>query len=443
MTGTAAAQAPQVKDFAVQREILTGGSSPIQRFQLPASVYEATTSPFLSDLRIFNGDGNVVPFEIRDIFGTIRDEEQHTALPVFPIEWTTATGNAIDSEVTLSQDPSGRIISVKFLGADTQHPSTTPHYLVDLRASQARIESLRFEWEGAAQLVPVTVESSNDLKSWTTVGSGVLARLQYMGHSVTQNTIDCTVYGAKYLKISAPAGVALTVTGIEALHRETDTVVPSPILRSVTGTAVDAKTFLFDAGGIFPVSSFKIQLPQQNTLAHLILSSRPDEKSRWTERLSTTAYSLAINGGIAQSGFSPFASTISDRYWRVESAEAEITLPSAPTLEFRWYPKQVIFLAQGRGPFSVAYGSVAYRHLPYTGNSVHDLAGALKVTPADSTLGAEQVAGGAGALRPIPARRTVAWRKWVLWGVLTLVLLFILRIARDLLSELGTTRHEQ
>ncbi len=58
----------------------------------------------------------------------------------------------------------------------------------------------------------------------------------------------------------------------------------------------------------------------------------------------------------------------------------------SPTLAFRSHPEEAIFLAQGKPPFTIAYGSVAYRHTPYSGNSVRSLAGALNVETSNATL---------------------------------------------------------
>ena len=70
----------------------------------------------------------------------------------------------------------------------------------------------------------ITALLVDDLKSWRTVGTGVLARLEYMGHSINQNTIGCGLQGSGYLRISTPDGTAATIKGVDAIRNHTDTV---------------------------------------------------------------------------------------------------------------------------------------------------------------------------------------------------------------------------
>jgi predicted SnoaL-like aldol condensation-catalyzing enzyme len=94
-----AAEEPNMQNYAQANPITTDGSSAIYRIELPAEVYETVARYDLGDVRVFNQDGERVPFAIQ------RQEQKKVLktawfdLPVFPLRgnvekltshWTSA-----------------------------------------------------------------------------------------------------------------------------------------------------------------------------------------------------------------------------------------------------------------------------------------------------------------------------------------------------------------
>ena len=90
--------------------------------------------------------------------------------------------------------------------------------------------------------------------------------------------------------------------------------------------------------------------------------------------------------------------------------------PSAPPrLEFAWQPDRLVFLAQGAGPYLVAYGSATVKPALFSLEALLGKSSQADLKPQMVRPGAPFELGGkalAGARPPLP------WKKIGLWGVL-------------------------
>jgi hypothetical protein len=287
-------------------------------------------------------------------------------------------------------------------------------------------------------MVGISVEKSSDLKNWQTVTSGVLANLNYLGHSVSQNSIDCPLASGQFLRIIASENTPLSIQAIEATYYKTETIDPLPQSATIRAneTLDEGKSFQYDTGGFLPMHSISVAFAEQNIITRLIISSKPSLDSPWKERLKASAYRIRVDGNDLVSGFQNFSTVISDRYWRIDSYDQEAQISSPPVLTFRWQPQRVVFLAQGTPPFVMAYGSTLMRAIPYRNASISSLTNTLQITSTDSIVGAPQQAGGEKSLIPPAAKVSLPWKKWILWGILALTLMVVLIMAKRLFKEL-------
>ena len=83
------------KDFAYRMEVTGTGETAAYRVTVPLAVYQKIVHPDLADLRVFNGNGEQVPFAIeRPAAGTVASAA--TALSLFTLkDDSDATLNAI------------------------------------------------------------------------------------------------------------------------------------------------------------------------------------------------------------------------------------------------------------------------------------------------------------------------------------------------------------
>src|SRR5262249_41467922 len=117
----------------------------------------------------------------------------------------------------------------------------------------------------------------------------------------------------------------------------------------------DIQVLFFDTARRAPVSYARLRLPQDNSSVRVTLHSRDDGKAPWTERWSGEVYRIVTDTERRESPPAHFAST-SDRYWRLRIAK-DPQLYRATLLEMGYRPARLRFLAQGSGPFTLAYGS--------------------------------------------------------------------------------------
>jgi hypothetical protein len=430
--------APSLADFALQRSIIVQQDTPLQSFELPLDVYQTVVSPTLNDVRIFNSSGTVVPFEIKQIESTEQQAAITSSLPFFPIQGISAGSSSESTEVKIVEDDHGKIVSVRFDDSKTPTLVSSNSYLVDMREFHQQLRTLQFHWQSTAQMVGITIEKSSDLKSWQRVTSGVLANLNYLGHSVSQNSIDCLINSGQFLRIIASENTPLSIQAIEATYYKTETIAPLPQSATIRAneTLDQGKSFQYDTGGFLPMHSISVAFAEQNIITRLIISSKPSLDSPWKERLKASAYRIRVDGNDLVSGFQNFSTVISDRYWRIDSYDQEAHISSPPVLTFRWQPQRVVFLAQGTPPFVIAYGSALMRAIPYKNASISSLTNTLQITSTDSIVGAPQQAGGEKSLIPLAAKVSLPWKKWILWGILALTLIVVLIMAKRLFKEL-------
>ncbi|HEY8539641.1 MAG TPA: DUF3999 family protein, partial [Steroidobacteraceae bacterium] len=109
-----------------------------------------------------------------------------------------------------------------------------------------------------------------------------------------------------------------------------------------------------------------------------------------------------------------------------------------PRLELGYRPAQLRFLAQGSGPYTLAFGS--RRAEPAPVRACNSLLGGLSETEFAQNLdmaylGPERSLGGDAALRPLPKKTPV--RQVVLWSVLILGVGVLVAMALSLLRRIN------
>jgi hypothetical protein len=121
--------------------------------------------------------------------------------------------------------------------------------------------------------------------------------------------------------------------------------------------------------------------------------------------------------------------TNSDRFWLIRQIQPTGAIGDVK-LQAAWDAVNIVFLAQGAGPFVLAYGNTL------ANPSSVALAPLIKgVTVVAADTGPPYVLGGSERLRPPPP--TVPWRMAALWTVLGLGVLLLAWMAYRLSRELA------
>lgn len=421
--------AAQPDDYAFGAAIDVRAGDALYVVDLSEQVYQNVARDDLSDVAVFDANGGVPPFMLRRQTAA-SGKSLLTEVPLFPVR-SHAGGKIDSSSMRVVRDTTGRLVEIAG-NVEPRRDAVVSAYIIDASQLTDRVTGLLFDWPSGSLadtvMVQVTLEASDDLKTWRYAGNGVLSRLNFAGRTLEQRRIDPET-AAKYYRLSwSNLPQALDIARVRA-ELAPKTIPPTLLWRKIVPVKV-GKGYEFDAGGPFPAERVRISLDGANAVVATRLYSRSRPNADWRLRYDGPIYDLRVNG----LRFDHSELTLQDggaRYWRIELREESA---SAPALELGWLPHQVILIARGKPPFQLAFGRAA--------KGADDLEAAAiianlleqKVAATPVKLGSPHELGGAARLRP---EYTLPWRKWLVWLALALGVAVLAWMATRLLRDLG------
>lgn len=442
------ARVPTQRDFAYGMRVAVPAGSPLVEMELPDAVYAGVLNDNLSDLRVFEQGGGIVPHTLCPAPAPKAVEPRLEDLPVFPLRagQSLRAGEGARIEVKTA---SGTELSVTEPGAaapaDADRLSA---YVLDLRALKQPVTALRFDWStsDAASETSLRIQASEDLEQWRTLmQSATLLRAQAGGQQLQRARIPLPETKFAFLRVE-PAGDAPLpqINGVTAeLRTASEAAVPAwvPAMTVSADKTEEGTAFWFDVQRLAPMHTAEVRLPAQNMALVIRLQSRADHEQSWRERWQGEVFALASMEEAAQGprqySLVHFAPT-TDRYWQVKVLRGAETLHGMqPALQLGYQPARLRFLAQGEPPYLVAYGSA--RVEDRAAAACEQLLASLPREVRERVTGQAQiessnVLNNPAALRPLPKPTPV--RQMVLWGVLVAGALLVLAMAATLIKKL-------
>lgn len=434
----AAMPAEKPADFATGIALAVPDGEPFYRLELPLAVY-TQARPDLGDLRVFNADGEAVPYALAAQHHAASSPPEQRPVPFFPVRGSAST--AIDQlDLNIQQSAAGHIIALRSAGKGA-NAGRVIAYLLDLSALGQPVQALRLDWPADADGYngEVRVESSDDLRRWRFLGESALLDIRFAGQQLQQKRIALDGSRPRYLRLTATTALpALSRVEADVLPASTP---PSPTLRwqEVTGqTGEKPGEYLFDLGARLTATQLGLLLPQSNTVAPVELLVRERRKDDWSSVARTTAYRLFSANGEATSPALEVAPQ-AGRYWllRVDPRAGGLG-KGMPVLKLGWTPEQLVFLARGTPPFTLAFGQrdAQGRQLPLDSLLPGYRAGAEAGLP-QALPGATRALGGHDAPPAGEEDRPPAdWKRWLLWGILLAGVALLAVMARNLLRQM-------
>jgi len=333
--------------------ILSGGDS-LQRVALPFEVYR-DSRPDLADIRIVNAQGEAVPMAWAGEPDVQREAPRLIELPIFPVA-KRQPGTAMTFTDVTVRASDGMLVSIRSKGAAAKPaPAATMAYLLDASQVQVPVRALVVEWKAApgTQVVPLRVESSDDLISWSLAGRAPVVKVESPGReALKQPRVELSPRKAKYFRVTWEGpDFALESVRAELEHALKP---PTRALRVVAGTpGPQPGEFVFDLGARLPVEAVRIVPADTNAVLSTTVLARDNEASDWRPVLAAPFYRLTREGREEQS--SPVeVNRRAARYWMVKNAAGSSA--GMPSMEVHWKPAQLVFVARGDAPFSLAFG---------------------------------------------------------------------------------------
>ncbi|MFA9439202.1 DUF3999 family protein [Uliginosibacterium sp. sgz301328] len=427
-TAAGAADVPLApQDFAngLRIEGVDAGSA-LYRLELPQQLYGSTAWPDLRDVRVFNSQGQAVPFWL-DKPAAQPAQESRVALRLFAVPTTARPGQ----EDTIVVQTGQRRVEVTLPDGSTGSKVDGQTYLLELPESGTRPQLTRIHlaWRAAKEnwRGHVTVFGSNDLRDWDRVASSPLADLKAGNDSLRVDDVDLNCqcdWRYWMLRLDAAAPELVEATGIHSQAAQIER--PALLLQSRIVSPTEMEYIM--PRPAMPVA-LRVRLLQPNSVAPMEISVRPDSATPWRTVSSSVIYRLNSGGAEQVSPDVPLNQTTQ----AIRLVARGAGWDGAPMVYAVFEPRELVFNARGSGPFILAWGARAATDasLPEQERAFAGLA-----EPMMASLGAAVTLGGPERLTAeSPAERAAAWQKFTLWGVLVAGALALAWLAISLLRE--------
>lgn len=433
------AAAPTTDDYAHGIRVQALSEQPLVEVALPDDVYRGVTRADLGDVRVFNAEGAAVPHAFCASPQATEPTVTQESLPVFEVQGAAPQRGGTRVEV---QTSAGVAVNVQQGSNQTVAGATqTQAHVIDARSIEDELRAMQFDWQSpdGASEAHVSVEASEDLDKWqTVVGASTLLKVVQGEQQLQRHSVQLPQRRYQYLRVvRTDRGPPLEIASVIA-ERVTAPQFIDPLWFSATPMATDAaNTLLFDSSRLAPVTYARLSLPQENTALRVTIESRSEEKSPWRQQWSGEVYSILSAGERRVSPPAEFIGT-TDRYWRITPAKAGDLFNQGATLELGYRPARLRFLAQGSGPFMLAYGSRRAEAAPAQQcNSLLANVGLrdLAQMRGDATLSPPETLGGDAAFKPLPKKTPTC--VMVLWAVLIAGVALLAAMALSLLKRLN------
>ncbi|HEY0721070.1 MAG TPA: DUF3999 family protein, partial [Gammaproteobacteria bacterium] len=292
-------------DFAYGMTLDGDGEGAIYAFDLPAEVYRSVVHADLGDLRIFNGNDEVVPHLLQH---SVAGEELHqtAVLPFYPI-FSDEVGARGETTLRIVPGQQGAVIDLRSQTAKETDDRTISYYIIDASLLKLPIHRLIFHWSAGDEtfVSTVSVEQGSNLDQWRPLTSGSLAELLYGNDRLQRNAITLPAAQTPYLRINWPLGakgVDLVSVEAEISQPGAEEALSWSNANSRVGDGVSGR-YDFEADGYYPIEHLQVLLPQENTVVKAkVLSSSNPNGNQWTVRYQGVLYSLLHEGKRIESG---------------------------------------------------------------------------------------------------------------------------------------------
>ena len=426
--------------FAAQ---LDDAPTSLRKLELDASVLQHMQTPELFDVRVFDARGQIVPALVRRTAQDV-DVSEHS-LNFFPL-YGDKDRDVRLSSTDVERNEAGLVVAIHSQQSQADQQAILTGYVIDQTAyEKERLSELEFEWQNhdLQVMISLRVETSDDLSNWVTLErAAVIAHFQIDKQVMRRNAIKLSAHAQRYLRLTLLTPVedfvlekvtaryntpvqtdyswlslgqpqAVTVNGLEQYEFVMPgRVVPALVKFSFTGNevVVPGMTNGLISGQLYSLSA----------------------QHKWIRRQAITQYRIVLAEGELESDPLRLGSN-SDRRWRFEPADGQRVLdPHLPEIKLGYAKYELVFMAQGQAPFTLAWGNAEAERQPSSLNAILTAASAADIAEV-RIQSAEQL----GEIPQVHDEHYIDWKKWLLFAVLLTAVLAAGRMAYQLFREMN------
>jgi hypothetical protein len=426
-------------DFTRAYELKTTLEGAIYKATLPKFVYEGLIQSQQRDLAVFNADGHIVPFAIREAAPVYRvsKESSEYRVPFYELPPESRTENVAGPiDVYVKTDAGGSVVSVKSGGGRSETRDRS--YLLDFSSIAYNHEivsrELRLTLPDMKLSAKISVYESSNLQSWRPLLTDApLLQLVNENTRFSSDSVELPRSPERYVELRIRdvdsafelRGVSYVVT----IGKQSSYIMEESV--SIDGTTAftndkSNSAIEYYTIGAFPISKVNFIL-QEPGFYRVVYFSRPEIRSEWRTRgkmelsmIRSQDNSLVLN--------EPTPINVrEERYWRIEFEGAfHGTLPK---MEMSWRQSDVYFLAQGRAPYYLAFGS----HLEELSLQNIVFLRGRDTSAMEAEFGEVFKERESNISTPIGI--TPDWQRYLVWGLLVLGALLLSGIAWKLIKS--------
>ncbi|MBV7489529.1 DUF3999 domain-containing protein [Pseudomonas sp. PDM30] len=424
-------------DFTTQVPLSVTGEGPWYRLELPLNVQLNARQADLSDVRVFNAAGEVQAYALAR--ESARSNEARTLIEVkwFPL-YNSVDATETAPSVRVQSSTNGTLVEVQPSSQLEAGEEELRGWLLDASAIKAPLQQLVLDWSSERDgFQRFTIEASDDLQHWQFWGEGQVARLTFSDERVEQHEVNLPGQSARYLRLlwitphSAP-----TLTSAQLQSASTRSL-PLPLVWSqgLTGSSVKAGEYTWQLPMGLNVERVQVELSQPNSLAPVSLAGRRDSSLPWQSLGSGLLYRLAQSGqDVVQNELQLSGQIVQQLKLTVDERGGGLG-ERAPTLKYAVRATQLVFLARGPGPYTLVVGNSTAKaaNLPLS-TLIPDYSPAKLATLGRAIVDVGAVVSNASTEKTLATTDT-QWKKFGLWAVLLLSVLFLAAMAFSLLRK--------
>lgn len=424
--------APATRDYAFKAE-LEPADQPLQRIEVPLEILLTLTREDLGDLAVFDVDDKPLPSTVlrapaSEIPATVELPFHEFGRYLDRHSKTVTTREQNSEPGTLTERETTETLAVR---------SRRNDYLIELAPGGERhaFERLELDWrhQPADQLLDLRVEAGNELDRLRVIQQRK-SLTDRASDDVDWRSIDKLPRAAKYLRLEPLDGIEsfelLRVTGHFVETRPAPRLIHELLPDTVGDDAGHFYHFIIPSA-VRPVSLRIVPADEHSVIEGDLYALWDGLQEKRLLRSGFRQHNIS-GEGIRPSPAIQLPRQRLTEVWFSSRTE----LPSAPRVELIYPQFEVIFLGDGKQPYSLAWGNRDGKTRAtglsglLDGNLDDARNNSVAVKP-----GYTQQAGGPARLEP---RISLPWLKWLLWAMLIAAALVTGRMAIRLYREMNT-----
>ncbi len=430
--GSKAIAENEVSDFHF-KATLTEGSESLRSVALPWTVMSNLLQSNQRDLQVYNAEQKAVPFAVRPIAANKQAEKQTRKLNFFPMGDIEKLGTILKQE-----DNNGRYKTIKLV-------QTGQRYLIidnpkaESNEDDLPLQALTLNWENLSHWLPksLKVEVSDNLADWQSVDIKALPyRLSEGGIALENKELSFErSVGKRFIRLSGAEDFDPLLKSLQSVSGEYRRV---SVINDLNWNKVSLKPtdianqFQYDLPPSLSIKRWHFDDLASGSLYKGKLMTRfkrnsPADKERWFPRQNFLQYSLQTEAGLIKSASENATNYGRTDSWRFEFNQS-INEGSTPALSIAWQPMELVFVAQGKGPFEIRYGSHTAK-----ASSEFSLDGLLAQVEPEKLL-----INDIKQLSEVTKKGDGSQYRYLLWGLLAAAVLMLLFMAKGLLRDMDS-----